>query len=565
MFRGRRKRKAYLVLSLLVCAAVYLNIQLNNIAAAYTKLAQQALSKALAKEVVIDRVKSGFFANIILDGIKIGERTNGKFGALVSAKRLLIDFTLLDILMRRFDKERPVRISAEDVALGAMPAIRRIDGLLEMKEKGVYFRDFNIGLGGLALNLDGAIYNKGEAKEANFTLSAKNRYVDGALSVKGPADALEFKGRASFFAKYAFNFTGRTNYDGDTLVLNELNVNDFIIRTARLSCDESGLFCRLEPQEGSINLRANFKNIPVEAVFYKKPHLRSEYLLNISLDHAQLGDYNIVTELTAMGEAVNRGGKLDYIDGTLFSSNTIINYKPFKEVSCHFRVDSRAAYIDPFKFSENYILNGRVGLARPYDMELVLSIRDADTQDLIVFGKQNGENPLSGKMSGELRIAGPLDRLKSKGHLESFDGNVGAIKYNSAVINLEGRGMVFTVKDSRLIRDKGFLIMDGEIDLRDIGRPDILRNLKVRSDEHTLVLEGWDISAPHGSRGLDLQKRVGEEFKVNFKTYVNDETKPGDVNDREVELGYKLKGNKELKMKLKEKEEAVSVEQKVKF
>ena len=88
----------------------------------------------------------------------------------------------------------------------------------------------------------------------------------------------------------------------------------------------------------------------------------------------------------------------------------------------------------------------------------------------------------------------------------------------------------------------------------------------MRSDEHTVVWQGWDITKQRSDSGeLNMEKDIGEDFKLNFKTFVNDETNPRELNERELEFGYKLKGDKQLKMRLKEKEELLSVEQRMKF
>jgi len=65
---------------------------------------------------------------------------------------------------------------------------------------------------------------------------------------------------------------------------------------------------------------------------------------------------------------------------------------------------------------------------------------------------------------------------------------------------------------------------------------------------------------------LELKKDVGDDFRINFKKFMNDEVYAQDSHDDEYELEYKFRENKSIKMRLNQYgEETVELEHRIKF
>ena len=64
---------------------------------------------------------------------------------------------------------------------------------------------------------------------------------------------------------------------------------------------------------------------------------------------------------------------------------------------------------------------------------------------------------------------------------------------------------------------------------------------------------------------LVLSRDINKRIHVDYKASYDDETRYEDKQEAELELKYKLKRNQILRMRLKEDEEFIGVEHKIKF
>ncbi len=94
-----------------------------------------------------------------------------------------------------------------------------------------------------------------------------------------------------------------------------------------------------------------------------------------------------------------------------------------------------------------------------------------------------------------------------------------------------------------------------------------MENLKISTDEKTIIWEGWDISKTDESGELTLSKGVEGGIKVGFKTYMRDETAYETIRPQdELSLEYKiLDEDGAFQFKTKEKEDFFGIIKKYKF
>ena len=171
---------------------------------------------------------------------------------------------------------------------------------------------------------------------------------------------------------------------------------------------------------------------------------------------------------------------------------------------------------------------------------------------------------LSGTVTGDLHIRGELGRdADIDAQLEFFNGNISVIGYNSAKVNIRGRGSKLEFIDSKVYTDGEALELEGSINTADIGTPRVFNNIEIKSGQ-SVVWEGATVTkTPIGDEYV-TGANLNEQFRVNFKTYEaqKEQYRPG---TDEMELEYKLGAPANLKVRMKEDDEFVGVEHKVRF
>lgn len=251
--------------------------------------------------------------------------------------------------------------------------------------------------------------------------------------------------------------------------------------------------------------------------------------------------------------------------GKLFSKDLFLNSYPFLPVSMAFRITKDELEIDSLSFGESYNLKGTLALKGPFKADFRLEVIRANIRDLAIIAKAKNPDIAYGAMNGLFKISGNLANLFSDGFVESKNGVVGPIGYDTATVKLEGFGPVMNIVDSNIKQGTGTITVDGYMDLRNLAKGNLFEGLRFKSDLKTIVWEDWDISKK-GSDELSLTKRISDRVHVGFKTMAREPFTNyyDDENPEEMSLEYKM-GTENLKMKLKDDEEFFGVEHSVKF
>lgn len=282
---------------------------------------------------------------------------------------------------------------------------------------------------------------------------------------------------------------------------------------------------------------------------------------SLKLNHFKFKDVDVVTELNLEGELTRQGGAVTIV-GKINTQNSILDYKPFRELEGTYQIEDGNLKILSLGLGQDYRLSGMVELQKPFLADLTLIIDGPDMADLLIYARDAKGNALSGRIKGEFRITGPLASPKVKGRVVVKNGSFGEIEYETMVVNLEGDRKIITIKDSCIYQKEGNLVIDGEIELT---KANIFEAVKIRSGDERIVWKGWDITKPIDSSELKVGKTVGEDFRINFKTYLNDELSNQETQDDEVSLEYELGKSESIKMMLKGDEEFLGLEHKLRF
>jgi len=290
---------------------------------------------------------------------------------------------------------------------------------------------------------------------------------------------------------------------------------------------------------------------------------------NAVLDHIDISGFDLSTQIDVEGIAFRRPGRLrPGLTAHISTSGSVLNYAAFEELSGTFNIEGSLLKVSSLKLGEEYEISGEYEFSRPWQRDLLITIRDADFNRLIsLAGARPKKRTVYGPANGQIRISGPAKRIITVGHLTFASGVVKSLPYKLMTINLRGEGPILEFVDSKILREDGSLKMKGNIDFRKLSSAKSPRDaLELSYESETIIWDGWDITKPLESDEIKMKKHIGSDIRVTFMGYLNNE-QSWDATDEGEEVGveYMLNDNQKVKMRLKKDEEFFSLEHNLKF
>jgi hypothetical protein len=577
----------------LEAAYIYVSIRGEYLLRDFKIFVEQGLARALQSEVSIGDVRGGIFYPIALSDVVL--YVSSKEGPrLFAVKQLSINYRLWDVffdnrkrlfkmklvspqffittkenLEHKFDRTVGTGFSQKvciDVVDGSVISsdtdaviIKEAHGTGMLFGDTVQVEDMLLQVYGMPLHVDGTIDNLySNLPRFDLDVAYQNHYAEFTAHAQGHLNALETSGTVHVADAAAFEVSGRGGFRENAFTFAEVTVGDSIaIEEGRIDFDAKEFQVAITAQEGSsgtIALQGDFASWP-------------EFRLQSDVKHWVFGGMDVSTMFDV---AVNLKQRADIpvVTGSFDTNNTILNYKPCGELSMQFTVRKKAIEILGLKWGRTFRMVGKVELEPPYRIELIALLDGTKLEELAHYVGGGIQNAVAGSIKGRFELEGPLANPASTGHITASDGKLGDIFYDNAVIHLVGKGPMVTVGDSRIYKEIGYLIVSGEIDFRKLGKRNVFEDIVVKSDDQTIVWEGWDITKGATDDELTLNKRINEELEVGIKASLDAKDKlSGDQasNTGEVEFKYRIRDNESLKLQLKDEEEFFGIEHKVRF
>lgn len=317
------------------------------------------------------------------------------------------------------------------------------------------------------------------------------------------------------------------------------------------------------------NFRARVSGAPANKVKLYGQLVNDELSLTASLEHFKVNNYDLLTNLNlTLNKKSNPRDKTFKISGALTTYGSVLNNRPLPELNSSFEIQDNKLSISTFSLGDNYDLRGVVNLNPPFEADLSLNFYQAAPSELVrQFNPELAAN-FSGLLNGLIKISGELAHPKVEGYLEAKHGRLGDVNFASADISIKGQYPQVSIVEARFLREEGSFLMEGEIDFSNLFKPDTagpaqgkgFADLKFKADKG-IIWQGWDITRGRSSQ-LHAAKNISDNVKITFETSVDDEVKVND-NSKANELG--LEYGKIIKLRLKEDEEILGVEKRVRF
>lgn len=566
----------------------------------FTSFLEKKLSSAFAdKTVKLSNIKGGIFNDFTIDDFSIlnktapGSSDKTASPAMFSSDKIIIKYNLMDLVFRHFEKfggiyfispvlnyspgqsgqgfmpvytasltqklsdgQSPIQVHILNGSI-AMPGkealLSNISGSVDVSASELSFHNLSANFQGFPLMINGKVRTVSGKQAVRLRILVNEKYCKARIDFKSSdrEGIGAIQGVIKLFDRFSLHFNGKLDMSsGEDVQIKDLSIENWLKLDGYIDFTTRSSKFIVRPKKGFIKVMTNLNDKRGLSIFTELDHLDI-----FGLDLLSHIDIN-----TSFGETNGSGAILR---GTLRTQNVILNYKPFKDVRASWLLKKDVLFINTLELGDEYRLFGKIELSSPYNMDLKLAMNNVDLRDWSIFSESEEANFLSGIMNGKVEVRGPFAKPVTKGALVVSDGNIDDVRFKALNFNLAGKGPIINISDSRIIKEGGVLFINGEVDLAKLGKRNIFENVKVTTDQKTIVWEGWDISKSPSE--VNLNRQVGDEFKVHFKTNMNDTASVSNGKENEMGLDYKIKQGDSINVRVKEDGAFVGVEHKVKF
>ena len=167
------------------------------------------------------------------------------------------------------------------------------------------------------------------------------------------------------------------------------------------------------------------------------------------------------------------------VEGVVTTSGTMVNGHALGEVTGVWTVTPEALELESWQLGTRGRLSGRIALRPPHAMALGVEVTELDVAR-VASAVDPGKAPAaSGGVHGRIDFSGNPRVPRVRGFVAGRDGTFGGGPYETATINFEGEGTVIRFLDSRLQRPNELVVMEGSLDVAQLGTPRVFEHVRL--------------------------------------------------------------------------------------
>lgn len=245
----------------------------------------------------------------------------------------------------------------------------------------------------------------------------------------------------------------------------------------------------------------------------------TDYRFLVDVEHLKTPLFDLLSKIESSVEVIKEDSISKAMPagttfrGKVWSQYSLVDYKPIRELSGGFEIKDRRLYLTELSFG-NLNCNGFIDLIRPYKLNLSLDLLNVGMSDFLNFWSAGKKFEASGTVSGKIKASGTLDNLALKGSLESRNGFVKKLDYDSILLNIEGIYPHMRIERSMISKSDGVsFTLNGPFDLSD--RANFKKQIKALTIAPLVSGSGsereWTI------KRLDLKKSGVTEIKYRLR------------------------------------------------
>lgn len=297
---------------------------------------------------------------------------------------------------------------------------------------------------------------------------------------------------------------------------------------------------------------------------------------SIPFSHIPFMDSDLSTNVLLDGHFVGGLFKGPWtFQGNIQTQGSVVNWGPLPwEISADYELDAQSIHVQSFNFLGGMEMDARLDLSQGEDLAVRVSARGYGLSNLEAFFKTESHLRNSTRMDLDVTLDGNLFSPNMKVRALVYDGLISKKAFKAMEVNASGVYPQLQLADSRILLEGGqaMRLADKPIEFHELFRSDTYKILFSEAKMDKLEVGGWEFSRPqYVSEEPDflLKKGLGDRAKVLFRHRSETEQvydpDPSEARQVEVGLEYKLKAKDSLKVELRENEEIIGVERKMRF
>ncbi|OIO38481.1 MAG: hypothetical protein AUJ72_02530 [Candidatus Omnitrophica bacterium CG1_02_46_14] len=313
--------------------------------------------------------------------------------------------------------------------------------------------------------------------------------------------------------------------------------------------------------------KMEFKGIDID---YEDNLLR----LEVPLTHFKLGNADVSSVIKIKGR-FEAGDSIteDMITGQITTEGTVVNWNPMaKEVRLNFDISKHSFHVNTVELLGGLDVTGLVEIDNDFNMDFTLKAQHyllANLSPILGLEKQVVSH---GCIDTVTRLHGNVWAPIIESRWRIDEGWFEKKGFKAMDVTLEGVYPTVKIVDSRILLDDGssMRIAEKTLEVREIFKEKTYETLVSEAQQETVVWGDWELSRQKDAQDQPefmMQRNFGKNTNIHFTKYsIQDKpAEPRENKNMEVGFEYRLRAKDFLKLELRDDEEFVGVERKLKF
>jgi len=263
----------------------------------------------------------------------------------------------------------------------------------------------------------------------------------------------------------------------------------------------------------------------------------------------------------------------DRLTGEIRTEGTIINWNPLaQETQFSFEFSEDNFNLTSSNFLGGIEITGTIDFTRDYAIDFLITAENYPLVNLEPFLKVDQGLIPPGRFDLSAHFYGSSEQLNVEARTRIYEGWIGGKTFTAMDVNVVGIYPTLRLTDSKILMqdESSMRFADKTLEARDLFRGKTYEALIAEAQQETVVWGDWELSRSKDIKDNPeflMQRNLSDNATVHFKKFYEDSSTQDRSNEKQMELGfeYRLRSKDSLKLELRDDEEFVGVERKMKF
>ena len=268
---------------------------------------------------------------------------------------------------------------------------------------------------------------------------------------------------------------------------------------------------------------------------------------------------------------VGKGGNA--LTGRIRTEGTVINWKPLpQELTFNFSFSEDRFELTSSDFLGGIEVKGAVDFAKDYNIDFFINASNYPLSHLAPFLKMEPGMLPPGRFDLDTHFYGNPWQPNVESRTRIYNGWIGSKTFKAMDVNVVGVYPTVQLTDSKILMpdESTMRFADKTIEAGELFKEKTYEALVAEAQQETVVWGDWEFSRSkdaNESSGLLMERSLGDNTKVHFTKFYEGFADQERTNEKQMEVGfeYRLRSKDSLKLELRDDEEFVGVERKMKF